>query len=313
MKLLYIALLSTVFIGSFIVGFSYRAKQAGVSRLKLYNIGSASALPVLANSNPSVPPPVFSGQGIIAIDADSGVILYQKGADNQLYPASTTKIITALVGIDYYRASEVLTVVNPNVEGQKMGLVKGEQLTFDTLLNGLLIYSANDSAMTLADNYPGGRDAFIDAMNAKAQGLHLDHSHFANPVGLDDPAQVTTARDMVRVAQVAMQNPYFAKIVGTKEKVLADVSGKLTYDLTNVNQLLGTIPGVIGVKTGYTEGARENLVTDVNRSGHDVFIALLGSEDRFGETTELINWIYGNYVWQPVGFVEKAIGSLQLF
>ena len=304
MKLLHIALISVVFVGSFVLGFSYRAGQLGV---KLYNIGDASSLPVLTKNNLF---PILSAQGVLALDSASNVTLYEKNADQELYPASTTKIITALTALDYYKSDDVLTAVDPYVDGQRMGLIKGEQMTFNNLINGLLIYSANDAAVTLADNYPGGRDAFIAAMNAKAQALHLDHSHFANPIGLDDPAQVTTARDMVRVARVAMSNPVFAQIVGTKEKTVTDITGKLTYNIANVNKLLGSVDGVVGVKTGWTEGARENLVTEVNRNGHSVFIVVLGSQDRFGETTEMINWIFGSYTWQPVTFTQKAVGYL---
>ncbi len=284
MKLLYIVLVATVFIGSFLLGFKVRAKELGI---KLYDIGSASALPVFSGNKSF---PVLSGQGIIAVDASSNVTLYEKSADQVLYPASTTKIITALVALDYYKADEVLTVTNPNVEGQRMGLMVNEKMTFDNLINGLLIYSANDAAVTLSDNYPGGRDAFVAAMNAKVAELHLMNSHFANPVGLDDMTQVTTARDMVRVAEISMQNPVFAKIVGTKEKIVADVSGKYTYDLINVN----------------TEAARENLITNVVRNGHNIFIAILGSEDRFGETKELIDWLYGSYTWIPTNFTTLS-------
>ncbi|SRR5258708_1889479 len=295
MKLLYTALVAVVFIGSFVIGFSYRSKQLGIPfNLKTFNIGSSS-LPKLANNSPF---PVVSGQGVIAIDGLSNVTLYEKDADKQLYPASTTKIVTALVALDYYKPDQIITVLNPTVEGQKMGLIPGEQITFDSLLNGLLIYSANDAAITLSDSYPGGRDSFVNAMNNKARELHLDNSHFANPVGLDDITQVTTARDMVRLGEVAMENPAFSKIVGTKSKSVTSIDGKYIHYLANVNQLLGKVDGVAGIKTGWTEAARENLITYVERNNHKVYIAVLGSQDRFGETTELIDWIYGNYSWQ---------------
>lgn len=304
MKLLTIAIVVVVFVGSFLLGFQVRAKELGI---KLYDIGDASSLPVLIGTQTY---PVLSAQGIIAVDSGSNTTLYEKNADQPLYPASTTKIVTALVALDYYKADQILTVINPQVDGQKMGLMTNEQMTFENLLNGLLIYSANDAAVTIADNYPGGRDAFVTAMNNKIQDLHLEHSHFANPVGLDDPTQLVTARDMVRVAEIAMQNSTFASIVGTKEKVITDVTGKFNYDLVTVNQLLGSVDGVIGVKTGYTEAARENLVTDVVRNNHTVFITVLGSQDRFGETKELINWIYGSYNWQAVTYTQKVVGML---
>jgi serine-type D-Ala-D-Ala carboxypeptidase (penicillin-binding protein 5/6) len=304
MKLLTIAIVLIVFVGSFLLGFQVRAKELGI---KLYDIGDASSLPVLMGTETY---PVLSAQGVIAVDLNSNTTLYEKNADQPLYPASTTKIVTALVGLDYYSPDQVLTVINPQVEGQKMGLMTNEKMTFDNLLNGLLIYSANDAAITIADNYPGGRDAFVAAMNAKIQDLHLENSHFANPVGLDDETQLVTARDMVRVAEIAMQNPKFASIVGTKEKTVTDVTGKYNYDLVTVNQLLGSVDGVIGIKTGYTEAARENLVTDVVRNNHNVFITVLGSQDRFGETRELINWVYGSYNWQAVTYTQKVVGMI---
>lgn len=158
-KIFYFVVVLVTFIGSFLLGFQVRAKELGI---KLYDIGNASSLPVL---NGSVPFPILSGQGVIAVDSNSNVTLYEKSADQALYPASTTKIVTALVALDYYKLEDVLTVVDTNIDGQKMGLMKGEQMTFDNLVNGLLIYSANDAAITLADNYPGGRDSFVAAMN----------------------------------------------------------------------------------------------------------------------------------------------------
>jgi D-alanyl-D-alanine carboxypeptidase (penicillin-binding protein 5/6) len=303
-KLIYILLLVIVFFGSFLLGVKIRAQELGI---KLYDIGNASQLPILNGEKTF---PILSGQGVIAIDGDSNVTLYEKNADKEFLPASTTKIITALVSLDYYKLQDELTVTDPTIDGQRMGLMVGEKMTFENMLNGLLIYSANDAAITLADNYPGGREAFVNAMNTKVEQLHLDHSHFVNPAGLDDPNQFTTARDMVRVAIVAMQNPTFAKIVGTKNKIVTDVTGKFSYNVTNVNQLLGNVDGVMGIKTGWTEAARENLVTYVMRNNHKVFITILGSEDRFGETTELVNWIYGSYVWQKVTYTQKAVGMI---
>jgi len=186
------------------------------------------------------------------------------------------------------------------VEGQKMGLVTGEEIMFSDLLNGLLIYSANDAAEVLASNHPGGRELFISLMNKKVNDLGLTNTHFSNPVGLDNGAQFTTTRDLVVVSKYAMKNPVFAGIVGTKEKIVKSVDGRFTHRLTNLNKLLGNVEGVIGVKTGWTENARENLVTEVNRGEKKVMIVVLGSSDRFGETTELINWIYENYSWEKV-------------
>lgn len=245
--------------------------------------------------------PIISAQGAIAVDLNSGITLYEKNADAKLLPASTTKIVTALVALDYYRLDDVLTVERGfKVDGQKMGLYVGEKMRFEDLLYGLLVYSANDAAMTLAQNYDGGYDAFIVAMNKKAEELSMKNSFFDNPVGLDGNSQRSTAKDLIRVSEVAMRDPVFAKVVGTKQIVVKDVTGKSSHYLKNINQLLGSVPGVMGVKTGWTENARENLVTYIERDGHKVMIAILGSQDRFGETKELINWIFENYKWEEV-------------
>lgn len=261
--------------------------------------------PVLAAESPF---PVISGQGAFAVDLNSGVPLYEKNADAALLPASTTKIITALVALDSYQLDQVLTVgKGVKVDGQKMGLYSGEQMKVEDLLYGLLVYSANDAAIVLAQNYCApqntqscGYEVFVNAMNQKAAELFMTNSHFDNPVGLDGTNQRSTAKDLVRASEVAMRNPQFAKMVGTKQITVTDVTGKSVYNLRNINTLLGSVPGVTGVKTGWTENARENLVTYVERDGHRVIIAVLGSQDRFGETKELTDWIFSNYQWQSV-------------
>jgi D-alanyl-D-alanine carboxypeptidase len=251
--------------------------------------------------------PILSAQGALAIDLNSGVPLYEKNADAPLLPASTTKIITALVSLDSYKLDQILVIPSGvNVEGQKMGLYQNEQMTFENLLYGLLVYSANDAAETLAKSYPGGYDAFISAMNSKAKDLSMTNSHFENPIGLDGNGQRTTVRDLSRASEVAMHIPEFAKIVGTKEITVTDTTGKFVYNLKNVNQLLGNVPGVMGVKTGWTESARENLVTYLERNGHTIMIVILGSQDRFGETKELIDWIFNNYNWNAVSVPQSS-------
>jgi len=205
--------------------------------------------------------PMLSAQAALAIDLTSGVALYEKDPDKLLLPASTTKIVTALVAMDYYTPGEILTVPNIKSEGQRMRLIFGEKLSVDSLLKGLLISSANDAAEVLASEFPGGREAFISAMNTKARQLNLNNTEFKNPSGLEAVGHVSTARDLIRVSEIAMENPYFAEIVGTKETKVVSIDGKFEHKLTNINELLGKVDGVAGVKTGWTENARENLVT----------------------------------------------------
>lgn len=236
--------------------------------------------------------------GIVVLDVDSGVVMYRRNDDMILSPASTTKIMTALVALDAYTLEDVLTVRNLINNGQSMKLVAGERMTVENLLYGALIHSGNDAAYVLADNYPGGVEKFIDAMNQKAQALHLEKTHFTNPVGYDDPTHKTSPMDLARLSRVALNNGVIAKMVAIPQITISDVTHTYFHQLSNVNQLLGKIPGVGGIKTGWTEEAGENLVTLVERNGHKVIVVVLHSKDRFGETSKLIDWIFGNFMWE---------------
>lgn len=296
-KLLYLSMLSFIFIST-----SAIAINNGLDEIVTYiypekNTKAYSPLPTLKDGAKF---PILSSQSVMAVDLTSGVTLYEKDPNKALLPASTTKIVTALVALDTYEENQVLKVGRVSVEGQKMGLVMGEEMKFIDLLNGLLIYSANDAAEVLAQNHPGGRALFIGLMNKKVKDLGLTNTHFTNPVGLDDGAQYSTTRDLVVVSKYALKNPIFKEIVGTKEKTVYSTDGKLVHRLTNINKLLGSVPGVMGVKTGWTENARENLVTYIERDGKKVMIVVLGSSDRFGETKELIDWIFSSYSWEEV-------------
>ncbi len=249
--------------------------------------------------------PVVSAQSVFAVDLDSGVVLYEKNPDALLLPASTTKIVTALTAMDHFKMDDILVVGDINVDGRKMGLVKDESLTFEDLLYGLLVLSANDAAEVIAANYPGGRQSFVMAMNLKAKQLNLEKTSFNNPAGFDAKEQLTTARDLIRAAEVAMQNKDFAKIVGTEQKLVRSQDGTKTHLLHTTNELLGSTEGVLGVKTGWTENARENLVTYVDRDGRKVMVALLASQDRFGETKEIVEWIYDSYNWESVNYLTN--------
>lgn len=245
-------------------------------------------LPVSQNQ----PAPAVSARNVFIMDQNSRTVLWSQNADEEVFPASTTKMMTALVILEKFNLSDQITVTAEYNVGQHVGFHPGETLTVEQLLYALLVQSANDAAEVLAQNYPGGREAFISAMNAKAVQIHLTNTHFVNPTGIDEEGHYSTASDLARLADVALRHPVFAKIVATENAVVA------THVLTNVNQLLGKIPGVVGIKTGYTEGAKQALVTLVKRDEHPVILVVLGSDDRFKDTSLLIDWVYSNWVWQ---------------
>ncbi|MBI2404797.1 serine hydrolase [Candidatus Gottesmanbacteria bacterium] len=257
-----------------------------------------SPAPYPVNRTGIFPGTEITAAGVVIIDVDSGVFLYTRNSDILLSPASTTKILTALVALDHYQLDDVVTVKTVVNDGQIMGLVPGERMTVENLLYGILIKSGNDAAYALADHFPGGVSKFVEAMNTKAKDLHLTKSTFTNPVGYDDPNHKMTPIDLARLARVALDNKTIAKMVAIPEITISDVTHTYFHPLKNINQLLGKIPGVGGIKTGWTEEAGENLVTLVERNGHRVIIVLLQSKDRFGETAKLIDWVFANYVWE---------------
>jgi len=302
MKIMHLAILAFFVVGSSTI-FTVRNFTEKISGknvlLKIESNNEVNsglqANPVLTGSNVF---PILSAQSVVAKDLDSKVVLYEKNPQGTLYPASTTKIITAIVALEHFDPDRILTVGNRYIEGQKMGLLPGERIKISDLLYGLLVYSANDAAETLADNYKGGRDVFISEMNSKASKIGLESTFFKNPTGLDEEGHVTTAEDLAKASEFAMKSEFIRVAVATKTKEVKSADGLIVHNLENVNELIGSVDGVFGVKTGWTENARENLITYVQREGRTISIVLLGSQDRFGETKELIEWIFENYDWE---------------
>lgn len=241
--------------------------------------------------------PLLTARAALAVDVDSAVYLYAKNETMQLWPASTTKVMTAVVAMDVYDLDESVSVRTPLKEGSVMGLVDGEQITVENLLYGLLIQSANDAAYALAQHYPGGVEAFVDQMNKKAQDIGLENTHYSDPAGFDNEKQFTTVSDLARLSVYALQYRTLEKMVGIPSITVGDTSFQHFHPLRNVNQLLGSVPGVAGVKTGWTENAKENLINLTVRNGKRVLTVVLGSDDRFGETLTLTNWAYDSHEW----------------
>lgn len=246
-----------------------------------------------------MPAPKLSSSGMIIKDIPSGVVLFADQDGSRFSPASTTKLMTAIVARKHFALDDVLQVSTVITEGRTMSLVNGERLSFESLLYAALVHSANDAVYTIAENYPGGVQAFVVAMNTKAQELLLAGTHFTNPIGFDDPLHYTTPRDLATIAAAALTDPVIAKIVGTRAITVSDVSYTYFHPLTNVNELLGKVPGMTGVKTGYTDLAGEVLVSQVKRGGRSVLFVVMNSKDRFGETVQLVDWVFSNIRWYP--------------
>lgn len=241
--------------------------------------------------------PVFSAKAIYILDLESNTVLYQKNSKTSIFPASLTKIMTAVIALDNYQADQVLTVKSADHSiGNTMNLEPKDSLTATDLIYGLLIASGNDAALTLAENFPGGYSQFVVAMNQKAKDLGLEETHFNNVSGVEDINHLSSAQDLTKLTQIALKNVIFRKAVGTKYKEITSVNGN-KYSLTSTNELLEIVPGIQGVKTGWTPEAGECLITLVNQNNHPIIITVLGSENRFEETKQIIDWVYNNFSW----------------
>jgi D-alanyl-D-alanine carboxypeptidase (penicillin-binding protein 5/6) len=237
--------------------------------------------------------PLISADGAVIMDADSKTVLFAKNPELRFSPASTTKIMTALTALEYFKLTDILTVKTATSDGAVLGLREGEKMTFENLLYALLLPSANDAALAISENYPGGENAFVDKMNENAKKINLFNTHYQDPAGLLDDEDYTTPVDLARLASVAIKNPEFVKIVSTKSKIISDVGKESVYALDNLNKLLG-IDGVYGVKTGYTEEAGQVLVTSKLENGHTIILIVMSSADRFLDTQILLGLVSGN-------------------
>lgn len=242
--------------------------------------------------------PGINAVAAVVFDTQTQQILFQKNINSRLAPASTTKIMTAIIASEYFANGDLLTVPpEAVVGGSSMGLSAGESLTFRSLLYGMMLNSGNDAAFTIAMNYPGGYNAFVSKMNAKVLEMGLTDTHFDNPAGFDSPTHYSSAYDLLQIGKAAMQNARLGKVFSTKETSVTSIDKSQIHILKNLNKLLNQ-DGVIGIKTGTTENAGESFVGLVERNGHTILTVMLNSSDRFAETKKLIDWIFENYTWQ---------------
>lgn len=261
--------------------------------------------PVPVNLN-NLPLPLISAESFYIKDINSGMTIMARESGKLLFPASTTKLMTALVTLDKFAPEDIFVVRTLVDSGRVMDLVSGEKLTVESLLYGSLVHSANDAAYTLAENYPGGVESFVAAMNKKAALLHLSSTNFTNPVGFDDADNYSSAEDLAKLAIYALNNKFIKKIVSTKAITVSDISYTYFHDLTNVNELLGKVAGLSGVKSGYTQNAGEILISEVTKNDTRVLFVVLKSRDRFGDTEKLIDWVYRNFEWQSLNKITPA-------
>ena len=237
--------------------------------------------------------PKTSAVSVIVVDANSGKTLYEKNPDQFRAPASTQKLLTALIVAESGFLDRQVTVqpTDTMAEPVKLNIKAGDTYQRIDLLRALLVKSPNDVARCLARDNAGSIEAFAEVMNRRAQQLGAVHSHFVNPNGLPMPGQFSTARDLSLIARAAYANPTIRSIVCLPQLVFRFANGR-TRELENTNKLLRRLPYCNGMKTGYTDSAGKCLIASGTRPGRDVIVVVLGdtSSRVWRDASALLSW-----------------------
>ena len=255
------------------------------------------ALVVAPAARAAAPPPPISGQSALVIEASTADVAYAKQPNERRAIASTTKLMTALLTLERSRPSTEYRAVRYRAlpAESKINLQAGEKMTVADLLRALLIESANDAAATLAARVGGSESEFVRAMNARAQKLGLKNTHYANPIGLDEAGNYSTARDLVRLTLRLRAFGFFRRTVAREQVTLR--TGNRPRTLDNRNTLV-RLPEVNGVKTGHTQQAGYVLVGSGRKRGITLISAVLGSPTvagREADTRKLYDWAFKLY------------------
>jgi D-alanyl-D-alanine carboxypeptidase len=250
--------------------------------------------PLLRSGSRSKPlaEPVISARAAAVLDSETGRVLYAKEAHARRAPASTTKIMTALLAVEALPldAPVVTSTDARDMAGSSlMGIIPGLSLTTRDLLYGLMLPSGNDAAIELARAVSGSESAFVAGMNTRASQMGIKDTHFENPHGLDEPGHLSSAYDLAVIAREAMHNASFRDLAAA---AWYDVPSAPGWGFANGNSLLASYPGADGVKIGWTDEAGWTFVASAERDGHRVIVALLDTPERDSDATLLLDWAF---------------------
>lgn len=248
--------------------------------------------------NPPLPPgSTLQSPNYVLIDSATNTVLLAKNSHQKIFPASTTKLATAITALNVYPLDELLTINQEYDEGKIMELVSGEKITVRSLVSALLIYSANDAAFALAHHHSGGVDGFIHQMNLVAQRYGLTGTNFTNYDGIHDYFHHSTVYDLAQLGRLSIKNPIVVDTVKNKTMIVTDTNNTISHSLESTNELLGVIPEIEGLKTGWTPEAGGCFIGLINIGGHRLISVVAQSQDRFADTKELIAWAKNNVTW----------------
>lgn len=251
------------------------------------------------SSNHLLPWHRVPAHSVLLKDLKTGRTLFEFESTKRLSPASLTKIMSALVILEFGQLDDQVTVSRHASRAHKthLRLRAGQVFRLDDLLKAMLIVSANDACLAAVEHVGGDEEKFVMLMNTKAAALGLADTHFSNACGFDDFNHYSTAEDLATLSEHALQHPVFKQLVREEREIITPLNGHRSYLLKNTNRLLGLVPGVEGVKTGFTSRAGRCLIAKVSQDGNDLLVVILNSNRRWNTALSLIN--YGLHRVQP--------------
>lgn len=236
--------------------------------------------------------PAIKAKSAVLLDGSTGRILFEKNAGLRLPPASTTKVLTAILALEKGEPGKIITVSShAAATGEAtLGLSKGDQLSFEDLLHGALLKSANDASVALAEAVAPSEEEFVGLMNLKARSLGAGNTTFYNTNGLPHDGHLTTAYDLAVITRYALRNPTFAEIVSKKYYIVAWQDKSWKRRIKNTNLLLWSYPNATGVKTGTTDKAGKCLIASARKGTNELIAVVLNSPDRYQEARGLLEY-----------------------
>lgn len=255
------------------------------------------------------PEPDIRARAAVVMDVSSGRVLYGRDIHARLPQASTTKITTAILALEKGNLQDSVRISRHAAEtgGSSIWLEEGEVHTLEDLIYALMLNSANDAAVAIAEHIAGSEEAFVSMMNAKAREIGATDTHYANPHGLPDPEHYSSAYDLALLARYALKIPAFREVIQTRERVIPWEGHEWSRLLQNKNGFLfgpQSYPGAIGVKTGYTQEAGRCLVAAASRDGWELVTVVLNSPDIYGEAAKLLDYAFATF--RPVRLVSRG-------
>lgn len=283
------------------------------------NIGTLGNY-VLANNTNSEPN--INAESALLIDNKTNKVLYSKDMNRKMFPASTTKILTAILVLENHSLDEKVTASYNAVmtipSGYSTASIQiDEVLTVEQLLELLLVHSANDAANVLAEYTGGSIDSFVAMMNTKINELGLSDTHFTNPYGLQDNNHYTTAHDLAIIMQYCLKNDDFRKIAGQASCAIPSTNKSEPRKYSSTNELLiagnsNYYPNLIAGKTGYTSEAGECLVSAAYNDNLELVGVILNSNNRFKDTRSLYNYGYTNFFIKNIVNEKDIITNVEV-